>query len=197
MDKLGSFDNFRAPWETEAGADAEIDKAKLKRLIFNFKLGEAKALDEAEESKAKVAEAEKQRDEAKEEAEKASPEEAVRKIARLETANAALKAENEKLTSEKEISDLRSEVLQGIDPKVAKYVVGTTKEELEKSLADVKADFGITDGDGNDGDDEDEPQVRTRPRPRLTNAGDPNPDDGANQEPDFEAVANSVFSRSY
>lgn len=195
-DKLGTFDSFRAPWETEAGEDAEIDKSKLKRLIFNMKLGEAKALDSADESKDKIAEAEKAVAEANERAEKASPDEANREIAKLKQDNAALKAAKEKLEAQKAEDDLRAEVLAGIDPTVAKYVKGSTKEELEKSLEEVKADFGIKDepkDDDDDDDGDDEPPVRSTPRTRLSNplgGGDFQ----SEKEIDYDKVADAIIS---
>lgn len=190
-DKLGTFESFQAPWETEAGEDAEIDKSKLKRLIFNLKSGEAKALDSADEAKEKVAEAEKVAEEAKEEAAKASPEEANKKITKLERENADLKAAKEKLEAQKAEDDLRAEVLAGVDPTVAKYVKGSTKEELEKSLADVKADFGIVDKDGEE-DGEDEPPARTTPRARLGNPLGQQVDPP--KEMDYDAVADQIIS---
>lgn len=192
-DKLGTFENFRAPWETEAGEDADIDKSKLKRLIFNLKQGEAKALDSTDEAKEQIATAEKEAEEAKEEAAKASPDEANRKITKLEQENASLKAAKEKLEADKAEADLRSEVLAGVEPKVAKYVKGSTKEELEKSLEAVKADFGITDEPGDD-EDADEGSVRSTPRTRLSNPL------GGQQEPpkeiDFDKVAEDILGGS-
>ena len=43
IETLGSYENFRAPWETEGGEDAEIDKTKLRRLIYNVRADLAKA----------------------------------------------------------------------------------------------------------------------------------------------------------
>src|SRR5690606_3010740 len=128
VDKVGSFDNFRAPWETEAGADAEIDKTKLKRLIFNLKVAEGKALDSEADLKEDLEAVEKELEEAKDEAADANGAEAQKKIDRLEKKVSDLTAERDKLVSDKERADLRSEVLDGLDAKYAKYVTGETRE---------------------------------------------------------------------
>lgn len=195
-DKLGTYDDFKAPWETEAGTDAEIDKPKLRRLIFNLKLGEAKALDNADEAKEKVTAAETERDEAKADAEKASPDEANKKIARLEKENADLKAEKTAREEADAHEALRKEVLGDLDPKYAKYVVGKDKKELEESLEAVKADFGIKDGEpGDDDDDDDENVIRSTPRTRLKNVADRSTED-ANGAVDFDKVADEALGNN-
>ena len=191
QDKVGSFDNFRAPWETEAGQDAEIDKAKLKRLIFNLKAGEAKALDAAASAKAALEVAEKERDEAKEDAEKASPEEANKKIDRLQKKVDELTSERDKLVADKERADLRAEVLEGLEPKYAKYVTGETREELEKSLEQVREDFGLSGEGDDDPADDDDSKIRTRPR-RLSNPADRQSGKPGDEEIDFDKVADDI-----
>ena len=195
-DKLGTYEDFKAPWETEAGTDAEIDKPKLRRLIFNLKLGEAKALDSADEAKEKIATAETERDEAKAEAEKASPDEANKKIARLEKENADLKAEKTAREEADAHEALRKEVLGDLDPKYAKYVVGKDKKELEESLEQVKADFNIKDSSDDDEDEDDEPRVRTTPRSRLKSGTDPDPKGGGTDAVDFDKVADGIVGNS-
>lgn len=193
-DKVKSFDEFVAPWETEGGTDAEIDKPKLKRFIYNLKFGEAKALDSRDDALAAVTAAETDRDEARAEAEKASPDEANKKIARLEKENGELKTERDKLVKDKEVSDLRAEVLEGVNPKHAKHVKGETREELEASLKEIREDFGIGDESGGD-EDEDEDNVRTRPRPKLVNAGDKESGRGSDTV-DFDKVADDILGTS-
>lgn len=191
QDKVGSFENFRAPWETEAGEDAEIDKSKLKRLIFNLKAGEAKALDAAADSAEAQATAETERDEAKTEAANANPAEAQKKIEKLEKQVTDLTTERDGLVSEKEQNALRAEVIGNLDPKYAKYVKGATKEELEKSLAEVREDFDLPEP-GKEGEEGEEPEVRTRPRTRLNNGTDPESGKGADVV-DFDAVADDIL----
>lgn len=193
-DKVKSFDEFVAPWETEGGTDAEIDKPKLKRFIYNLKFGEAKALDSRDDALATVTTVETERDEAKAEAEKASPDEANKKIARLEKENGELKTERDGLVKDKEVSDLRAEVLEGVNPKHAKHVKGETREELEASLKEIREDFGIGDESGGD-EDEDEDNVRTRPRPKLVNAGDKESGRGSDTV-DFDKVADDILGTS-
>lgn len=171
-DKLGTLEDYRAPWETESGSDAEIDKAKLKRLMFNLKLGEAKALDAKTEADEKVTEAEADVAKYKKQAADSTGEEAQKALTKAEADLAAAKATVKKLETDIANRDLRSEVLAGVDPKVSKYVVGETKEELEKSLKEVKEDFGITeksgDDDGeNDGDDDDDDFTHITPRSKV------------------------------
>lgn len=194
-DKLGSFENFTAPWETEAGSDAEIDKPKLKRLIFNLKSGEAKALDAQADAVESVKTIEAELEEAKKEAASSNGEEATKKIAKLEKELAEAKTKAETLEKDKEISDLRAEVLEGVDPKHAKHVKGETREELEASLKEIREDFGITEPSGDDDDDEDEPTVRNRPRTKLTNPADTKT--GADSgEIDFDKIADQILGNS-
>lgn len=192
QDKVGSFENFRAPWETEAGEDAEIDKSKLKRLIYNLKAGEAKALDASADAAEAVTAAETERDEAKDEAAKASPDEANRKITKLEKERDELKAERDGLVSEKEQNALRAEVIGNLDPKFAKYVKGATKEELEKSLAEVREDFDLPEP-GAEGEEGEEPEVRTRPR-RLSNGTDPEGSKPGSDAIDFDKAADDILA---
>jgi hypothetical protein len=196
-DKVGTYEDFRAPWETEGGEDAEINKASLKRLIYNLKAGEAKALDQRDENSETIKVVEKERDEAKEEVKKASPDEANRKIAKLEQENADLKAAADAREKADAHEALRKEVLGDLDPKYAKYVTGDDKKALEESLEAVKADFGLEDGNSEEESDEDDdrPTLRTRPR-SLVNGGDPaGPEGGAGGEVDFDKAADQILVR--
>lgn len=199
-EKVGSFEDFKAPWETESGDEAEVDKGKLKRLMYNARRAEAVALDERDEAREARTAAETERDEAKEEAAKASPDEANKKIERLEKENTSLKAERDGLVKDKEIADLRAEVLGDFaaeHPKAAKYVKGETKEELEASLAEIREDFGLGESkDSDDDDDEEEqPAGRTQPR-RLVNSGDPKSGTITGpEEYDFDKIADEVMGR--
>lgn len=193
QDKIGTFDNFRAPWETESGQEVDVDKAALKRLLFNLKVGEAKALDAQDDAKEAVTAAETERDEAKTAAENASPEEANRKIARLEKQVTDLTVERDNLVSEKEHAALRAEVLGDLDPKYAKYVTGTTKEELEASLEEVKTDFNLGESSEEEDEEDDTPPVRTTPRTRLVNAGDRQNGKGGEEPVDYDKVASQIL----
>lgn len=197
-DALKPFDEFRAPWETADGSEADIDKPKLKRFIYNLFTDKAKAQDAREEAVESVKTIEADLEEAKKEAASANGEEATKKIAKLEKDLAEAKATATALEKDKEISDLRAEVLEGVDPKHAKHVKGETREELEKSLAEIREDFGIeAPGADDDDDNDDETEVRTRPRPRLTNPLDAQlgkTGGGADGAVDYDAVAENILS---
>lgn len=198
-DKLGSFDSFRAPWETEGGSDAEIDKPKLKKWIFNVLSDKAKAQDSRDELDEKLEQAGKDLEAAKAEAADANGEEAQKKIDKLQ-------AKVDKLTEEKEareaadsLAELRKDVLGDFaekHPKAAKYVKGETQEELEESLAAVKEDFGISDepGDGEEEEHEEEKATgRTTPRTRLTNPVDRQSGKPGEGEYDFDKIADEAI----
>jgi chromosome segregation ATPase len=196
QDALGSFESFRAPWETEGGEDADIDKAKLKRLIYNVKLDYAKSRDAHDETKTDLETVEADLETAKAEKADANGPDAQKQIDKLQKKVDDLTAERDKLVSDKEHADLRAKVLGDLDPKYAKYVQGETEEELEESLKAVKEDFGLSDepGDDEDPDDDDEKVVRTTPRTRTV----VNPADkggkGGEEVIDFDAVADAAIS---
>jgi hypothetical protein len=199
VDKLGSYDDFKAPWESEAGADTEIDKPKLKRLIFNLKLDHAKSRDAGEDLKAEVAEKQTEVDTAKQEAADAAGGDAQKTIDKLTKERDEAVAKVTAFEERDAQAELRKEVLGDFaekNPKAAKYVTGTTKEELEASLEEVKADWGITDdADGDeDGDEDEAPVVRNRPRTNLRNPADPAPGKPGEAEIDFDKVADQVIS---
>lgn len=193
QDKVGTFESFLAPWETQSGGEVDVDKPTLKRLLFNLKVGEAKALDAQDDAKVTVAEAETARDEAKEQAANANPAEAQKQIDKLTKQVGDLTAERDGLVKAKEQGDLRAKVLEGVDPKVAKYVRGETEDELKDSLKGLLEDFGI---EGGDDDDDDTPNVRNSPRARtkVTNPGDKS-GKGGEDEVDYDAVAAAAISQ--
>jgi hypothetical protein len=197
-DAVKSYDEFRAPWETEAGTDAEIDKPKLKRYIYNLVTDKAKAQDARDDKDEALTQATADLEAAKTEAANANGPEAQKKIDALQATVDKLTGEAKARKEADEHEALRKEVIGDLDPKYAKYVVGADREALEKSLEDVKADFGIEDGDG-DGDedgDEDEPTVRTTPRSRVRNPADPQNGKAGEAPIDFEAVADEYLGNS-
>lgn len=192
LDELGSYQDFRAPWETETGDEAEVDKPKLKKLLFNARSAKAAALDERDEAVEAQKTAETERDEAKTEAANTNPAEAQKKIEKLEAENKTLKDAADARAKADEYAALRAEVIGDLDPKYAKYVTGEDRKALEESLEAVKADFGIKDSDDDD-DAEDEPQLRTRPRSGLRNPGDSQPGKGGDEAVDFDKVADQIL----
>ena len=201
QDSLGSFDSFKAPWESEAGEDAEIVKPTLKKLVYNLKLDKAKASDAAEDAKAALAVAETERDEARTQAADGSGAEAQKKIDKLEKDLEKVTGERDALQGDKDLAELRKEVLgdfEAANPKAAKYVTGTTKEELEASLEEVKEDWGISDEPGDeDEENEEEPPARTAPRTAsLLNPADKG-GKGADSEIDWEKWADEKVSGTF
>ena len=211
VDAVGSFENFKAPWESEAGTDAEIDKSKLKRLIYNVRLDVAKSKDALADAKAEVETVTTERDEAKEQAADGSGAEAQKKIDKLQKQVDDLTTERDGLVKDKETAEARKEVLGEFEakyPKAAKYVKGETVEELEESLKEVAEDWGIdldtleaaSDGEDGDEDGEDEETdldkvARTSPRGRsLLNPGDRANGTGGPAEIDFDKVADNILS---
>ena len=209
VDAVGSFENFKAPWESEAGTDAEIDKSKLKRLIYNVRVDVAKSKDAAADLKAELETVTAERDEAKTQAADGSGAEAQKKIDKLQKQVDDLTTERDGLVKEKETAETRKEVLGEFEakfPKAAKYVTGETQEELEASLKEVAEDWGIDldsledagDGDDGDGDDDGDTDldkaVRTTPRGRsLLNPGDRSNGKGGEQTVDFDKVADNIL----
>lgn len=191
-DSVKPFDEFRAPWETADGSEAEIDKPKLKRYIYGLVTDKANAQDAREDALADVEAITAERDEAKEQAANANPAEAQKQIDKLTKQVADLTAERDGLVKDKERSDLRAKVLEGVDPKIAKYVQGETEEELEESLKAVKADFGVAEEKDDDEDEDREEQVRTRPRSRLRNGADPEAGKTGSDEVDFDKIADGI-----
>lgn len=196
-DAVKSFDDFRAPWETADGSEAEIDKPKLKRYIYGLVTDKANAQDAREDALADVETLTAELDEAKKQAESANGEEASKKIAKLEKDLEKANSRVTELETSIEQAELRKEVLGDLPDRYAKYVTGETREELEKSLEEVKADFGLdTDEGGDEGDDEDEPQVRTRPRTNLRNPLDEKSGKAGAESIDFDQVAEDILGSS-
>lgn len=193
QDAVKPLEQFRAPWETEGGGEAEIVKPTLKKFIHALIVDKARAQDARDELTETLATVEKERDDAKADAEKASPDEANRKIKRLEDKVADLTAERDKLVSDKEQADLRAEVLGDLDPKYAKYVKGETQEELEASLEEVKKDFNLESSNEEEEEEDEDRKVRTTPRTktRLRNSADPSGGKGGD-EIDFDKVADGI-----
>lgn len=191
-DAVKPIDQFVAPWETESGSDAEIEKPKLKRYIHNLVVDKAKAQDAREEATESVKTLEAQLEEAKTEAANASGEEASKKIAKLEKQLEEANGKVAGLEKAKEISDLRAEVLEGVDPKHAKHVKGETREELEASLAEIREDFGL-EAPKDDEEDDDEPTVRTRPKSNLSNPLDAKSGKPGETEIDYDKVADQIL----
>lgn len=192
-DALKSFDEFRAPWETADGSEAEIDKPKLKRFIFNLIGDKAKAQDARDEAAESLTQAEADLEAAKKEAASANGEEAQKKIDALQAKVDKLQGEADARKAADEHEALRKEVIGDLDPKYAKYVTGEDREALEKSLEAVKTDFGLSNEPNEDNEGDEDDVLRTRPRTRLQNGADPQGSRGGELEYDPEKVADEIL----
>lgn len=197
LDAIPAIDKFRAPWETEAGEDAEIDKAKLKRYIHGLVTDKAKAQDARDDAQEETKTAEAAKAAAEKRANDASGTETAAALKKAEEDRDKFEAEVKSLKAEKAAAELKAEVIGDLEPKYAKYVTGETKEELEKSLKQVREDFDLPDPDAKDPDDDedDDDTPSLRRQPRLTN-GRKGADDG-DQIIDFDKIADDIVgSRS-
>ncbi len=202
QETVKSLEEFRAPWETADGSEAEIDKPKLRRYLHGLLVDKAKAQDSREDAIAELAETEKELETAQSDLEKANGPEAQKKIEKLETKVADLQAKIDEAAAEKELAELRADVLGGVPEKYAKHVTGTTREELEKSYEEIAKDFDLPElgaepgDDDGDGDEDGEPVVRTRPISNLRNPADTKPGAAADKAIDFDKVADDILNRS-
>lgn len=192
-DKLGSFESYKAPWESDTGSDEEIDAAKFKKFLYNLQLDKAKAEDAAEEAAEKVTKAEADLAAAKKDVAKGDN---TGKIAELQEKLDA--AEAAKATAESNLVRLEVATEKGLTPKQAKRLQGATKEELEADADELLEDLGVkqskTDEDEND-EDEDEPKGRTSPQTKLSlvNPGDTGK---GGAEIDYEKAAADIVGGS-
>lgn len=184
MPKLVEFDNYRAPWETEAGGDTEIDKSKLKKYLYGL-------LSDKEKLQGQVTTVTEERDTLK----TAADAEARKGESEVDR----LKRENEELKNRKPQGDpvevLRLQVAldKGLTKVQAKRLLGTTEEEIAKDADELLESFG---GKGNapadeEGDEDDDEGVRRQPRQsRNSGVGD---DDGNGSKPvDIEAALATI-----
>lgn len=194
IDKVPSLEDFKAPWESDAGGDVEIDKPKLKKWIHNLITDKAKALDSRDDQVAKTDEVIAERDELKSEVDAKDPD-ASKKIAKAERERDEAKAEAKEATLRADRAEVAAE--KGLTPKQAARLKGETKEELEADADEFLEELGVKPGEQDDDDDdkdddEDETSGRTTPRSavRLTNGGDTK--NSADAEPDYEAIAAQI-----
>jgi hypothetical protein len=200
-ENVPSLSDYRAPWETESGEETEVNKPKLKSYIHGLLVDKAKAQDAREDAKAEVEAITAERDEFKEQAANANGPEAQKQIDKLTADLEKVTSERDDLKKDKEVAELRKEVLGDFEakhPKAAKYVKGETEEELRESLAAVADDFGIDleggDNAGDETDGDEEPQLSTRPRSQsLLNLGDKESGKGGEAEIDFDKAAEQIM----
>jgi hypothetical protein len=189
-DKLGSFDNFKAPWESETGSDDEIDAAKFKKYLFNLLADKAKAEDAADEAAEKVTQIQAELDTAKKDVAKGDTS---GKVAELQ--EKLTKAESEAETAKADYVRLEVATEKGLTPKQAKRLQGKTKEELEADADEILEEFGVKKSEESQDDEDDENEGRTTPRPKL-NLVNPGDSGGKGGEYDYDKIAADIVGGS-
>ena len=157
-----TLDDYRAPWETEAGGDAEIDKPKLKKYLHGL-------LVDKDRLQTTVTEVTTERDTLKSQVE-AKAREGETELQRLQRENQELKESQGKAPAESEETlRLRVALDKGLTRTQAARLVGSTEEELAKDADTFLAELGRTPGQ------EEETTGRTAPR-RVQNPQEPEGD---------------------
>jgi hypothetical protein len=134
-----SLDDYRAPWETEAGGDAEIDKGKLKKYLHGL-------LVDKDRLQTTVTEVTTERDTLKTAADEKARE-GETELQRLQRENAELKDSQGKAPAESpETLRLRVALEKGLTLTQANRLVGTTQEELAADADAFLAEIGKTPG---------------------------------------------------
>jgi multidrug resistance efflux pump len=198
-DQIGKIEDYQAPWETAAG-ETEIDKAKLKRYIFNLVTDKAKAQDARDEAAEKVTEAEKNLKDAKDEVAKGDP---TGKIADLETKLA--KAEADATKAQGDLDRLTVGIEKGLTPKQAARLQGETKEDLEKDADEILETFGVKPATQETDEEREEREEREaeeaevaaegRQSPRIIkNFINPNDSKNGSAELDYDKIAGQIMS---
>lgn len=176
MPPVPKLEEYRAPWETEAGEDAEIDKGKLKKYIHGL-------LSDKDRLQTQVTTVTGERDKLKTAADEKARE-GETETQRLERENQELKAKLENPAESEEVLRLRVALDKGLTAHQAKRLVGKTEEELAADADELLKEFG-----GTGSTDGDEGVPRSQPR-KLTNPGDPDPD--ADAVIDIEKALESI-----
>lgn len=157
-----TLDQYRAPWETEAGGEAEIDKGKLKKYLHGL-------LVDKDRLQTTVTEVTTERDTLKSAAEEKSRE-GETELERLKRENAELAAKQGQAPAETaETLRLRVALEKGLTLTQANRLSGSTQEELAADADAYLAEIGKTPGE--------ESTVRRQPQ-TVTNGGGSGDDDG-------------------
>jgi len=195
-DALGKIEDYQAPWETAAG-ETEIDKDRLKRFLFGLASDKAKAQDARDEFETKATESQTEAKAAQKKLEDGTNPDLAKELETERAKTATEKTRADEAERQNLVRDIAAD--KGLTPAQAKRLQGSTKDELEKDADELVKTFGVegrTDGDDGDEDGGDEPLRRT-PR-RGTNPGDPQGGpQKVTKEPDYEAVAASLRTRTF
>jgi hypothetical protein len=137
LEKLGNFEDFMAPWETDAG-ESEIVKPTLKKYIFGLLKDKATAQDARAASEAAVTEAEA----AKKDAEaKLAAADSSGELARLQAENAALKIDAEEANLD--LARIKVGDEAGLTIKQSLRLQGKDEDELKADAEDILETFGV------------------------------------------------------
>lgn len=182
--KVPSLADYKAPWVKE---DGTVDVEAAKKAFHTLMVDKAKAQDaredalsEKQEVTSQVADLQTKLDD------KSDPD----TKAELDKARAAqAKAEGERDEANLRADRVEIAAEKGLTPAQAKRLVGKDRDELEADADELVKDLGIEPKSTDEENEGDEQVLRTQPRtPRnLTNGGDPK--NGADAEPDYDAIA--------
>lgn len=185
LDQLGSFENFQFSSVLTA---EEIDRDKLKKYVFGLLTDKAKAQDARDAAKSETAEVQTELDEANVKLSSNAPADLQAKLARAEKDRDDAKAE----LAKRDRADLAVTVAEeaGLTKAQAKYLDGNTEDELKASAEQFIKDNGIQVKDPDEDEDPEDEELTLHRTPRATalNPADPDPRKGPEKEPDYEAV---------
>lgn len=193
VEKLGSFEDFQFSSLLTA---EEPDMEKLRKYVFNLLTDKAKAQDMRDAAKAETADVQTELDEANAQLSSNAPADLQKKLAKAEDKVKELEGQ----IAERDLVEVRREVAKdkGLTDRQAKYLEGTTKEELEASADEFIEDNGIVVGDPDDtDDDQDGGQLRQTPRSTVLNPLDPKVGAGPEKEIDYYAAVAGMDSSPF
>lgn len=197
IDNVPKLADFRPPWITADGTEAEINKDTLVKYIHNILTDKAKAQDARDELVESNKALEAERDTLKGEVDSKDPDSAG-KIAKLE---AKIKDGEAKLAkSELDLARVEIASEKGLTAKQAKRLQGATREELEADADELVEDLGLKKTEETDEEREEREEReaeeaesgRTTPQfqRHLVNGGDGK--SGSDAQYDYDAIAAQI-----
>jgi hypothetical protein len=184
--KVPALVDYKPSWLNEDGEITNVDAAI--KAVHTLMVDKAKAQDAREDALAENKDLAKERDELQEKVDDKNSPDAQVEIQRAK--DRADKAEAQSKKDADRADRLEVAMEKGLTPAQAKRLQGENKEELEADADEILELFGKP--KSSDDGDEDEDEVSTTPKTRvnLTNGGDPK--NGADAEPDYEAIAAQI-----
>ncbi len=190
LDKLGSLDDFTAPWETATG-ETEIDKSKLKKFLFGLLSDKAKAQDARDDTAEKLKTTETERDEAKTLVENRADPDLAKELEKSRGETAKEKERADKAERSNLVTRIATE--RGIPLSQAQRLQGNTEDELSADADAFLKDFTPAtprEEPGDEGGGDDNP-LQSAPQRRGRNLGE-TPGVGASKNVDFEQAALAI-----